>query len=195
MTSPFKQIDLPFKSGDIAFFFTDGVEEAQRFLRDSSFQGYSLTEEDIKSGKVAATFKPTESVEPMGVERVQAILDSVMKKRTYKLEKMLNPLGDEELIFDFSSCTGRVQDAIMALVAVEKIFRMNPDPSAGANDRVHIDRKVDAFLKEHFIQYGRYFHHPLDISDLPNFESYAYYSHIKEDDQYDDLTLMGIRKK
>jgi hypothetical protein len=57
---------------------------------------------------------------------------------------------------------------------------------------VEVDRNIDAFLKKHFKQYNRYFQR---IVTSEEDRSYVTYSGLKEDDQYDDLTILAIRKK
>ncbi len=81
---------------------------------------------------------------------------------------------------------------MLALIAVEKVFRLYLDPSAGPSDVIYVDRKIDAFLKEHFRQYSLYFGHPVaGAAD----SDHALYSHVREDSQYDDLTILAIRRK
>jgi hypothetical protein len=123
---------------------------------------------------------------------VYKIINAVMNRESYSLEKWHNPIAGEELLFDFSDCDGSIEDAILAIIAVDKVFRINPDPSAAEADQVDVDRNIDAFLKKHFKQYERYFH-----TAVPSDEerSHVTYSHLKEDEQYDDLTILAIRKK
>ncbi|MCX7787135.1 MAG: SpoIIE family protein phosphatase [Spirochaetes bacterium] len=187
MKSPFQQILVPMKAGDILLLFTDGVEEAHRKLRKPDFSILQLPPQ--KEGE-----EPVED-EMMGFERIKGIVEAVMSKGTFRLEKLYSPVPNEELIFDFSSCEPTAESTVLALVAVEKIFRMYPDPRAGAENRVMVDEKVDAFLKKTFLQYDRYFHHPIPNPRQLDFPNYNFYTHIMEDDQYDDLTLLAIRKK
>jgi len=182
-------------AGDFVLFYTDGVEEAKRILRDSSYKVRPVTEDDIKNGLVPPDMKPGTEDEMMGPERNQEIIGAVMARGEFFLKKIFNPLGDEELVFDFSTCEPTVENAIMALVSVEKIFRMYPSPKAGPDNRIMVDAKVDEFLKKHFRQYSRYFHHPLPNPNPEDYGNYNFYTHMMEDDQYDDLTLIGIRKK
>jgi hypothetical protein len=72
------------------------------------------------------------------------------------------------------------------------VYRMIPDPHAAESNRVMVDTKVAAFLEQHFKQYGSYFGHPLKEQALPG---YVTFSHAKEDDQYDDLTILVVRRK
>jgi len=131
--------------------------------------------------------------EEMGPDRVQAIINAVMNRQVYTLHKWHNPEGDEkELRFDFSSCQGSVEEVIKALVSVEKMFRCYRNPAATENNRVLVDKTIDAFLKEHFLQYR---HYCSFTRENPGNSAYMYYTHISEDEQYDDLTILGIKRK
>ena len=125
------------------------------------------------------------------IERIYAVVDAVMKGGTFRLKKYHNPIPDEEFNFDFSSCTASVRDAVLAMAALDKVFRLSPDPSAGPNDRIRVDVNIDGFLKEHFVEYSRYFQSPVPDEQFPE---YVYFPHLREDDQYDDLTILGVRK-
>jgi hypothetical protein len=80
----------------------------------------------------------------------------------------------------------------MALVSVEKMFRCYKDPRAGEDSRVLVDKKLDQFLRNHFLQYRAYCSW---TRENPGNDAYMYYTHINEDEQYDDLTILGIRRK
>jgi hypothetical protein len=129
----------------------------------------------------------------MGPDRVQEIINAVMNREVYTLHKWHNPEGeDNDLKFDFSDCSGRVEEVIMALVSVEKMFRCYKDPKADDDSKVLVDKKADEFLKTHFLQYRDYCSY---TREYPGNEAYMYYTRIKEDDQYDDLTILGIKRK
>jgi hypothetical protein len=77
-------------------------------------------------------------------------------------------------------------------VSAEKVFRMVLTPNAGDGNKVAVDAKIDAFLKKHFLQYQKYFAHPLEgQKDDP----YVHFSHLVEDEQRDDLTFLVVRRK
>ncbi|MFQ3621619.1 MAG: SpoIIE family protein phosphatase, partial [Spirochaetales bacterium] len=187
MKSPFQQIQLPLKKGDILLLFTDGVEEAHRKLRKPDFSILQIPSE--KEGE-----EPVED-EMMGSDRIKGVVEAVMARRSFRLEKLYSPIPNEELVFDFSSCDPIAESVVLALVSVEKIFRMYPDPKAGLENRIMVDIKVDDFLKKTFLQYSRYFHHPVPNPRPTDFPNYNFYTHMMEDDQYDDLTLLAIQKK
>ncbi len=192
MKSGFPSIPYTFEHGDFLFLFTDGVEEAQRVFRDADFNRIKCSEPGLKEGDLHDTHPYGNETEELGIPRIQQIVKAVLTGGTYRLYKYHNPVKDEELTFDFSACAGTAEDAVLAMVSVEKIFRIYPDTSAGPADRVKIDVKIHQFLKEHFLQYRFYFRNPVKNTAE---ENYVVFSHLKEDSQYDDLTVLGINRK
>jgi hypothetical protein len=80
----------------------------------------------------------------------------------------------------------------MALASVEKVFRLWRNQGSSEISRILVDRKVDSFLQKHFVEYSIMLPQTEDSRENPG---YRYYIGVKEDDQYDDLTLLGIRRK
>ncbi|TFG65225.1 MAG: HAMP domain-containing protein, partial [Spirochaetales bacterium] len=193
MKGGYKQVTYKMKAGDCMFLYTDGIEETTRMFRDSSFKPIICQEPGFKEGEMHGNHRwgDTEGVERLEAERVQEVLNAVLNRSTFRFTKYHNPIPDEEFIFDFSSCQGTVEEAVLGLVAVQNVFRLVKDPSAGTNDRVNIDFKVDGFIKKHFTQYSSYFAHPVEASTT---SAAAVYSHLKQDEQYDDLTILSVRK-
>jgi hypothetical protein len=175
--------------GDILFLYTDGIEEAKRKFRDLSFKEILCTEGIIDTPH--ENHIVGQGDEEMGIGRVEAVINAVMNRQVYTLKKYHNPEGDKELQFDFTHCAGTVEETIMALISVEKIFRIYKSPSAGKETRILVDKKVDEFLKDCFLQYRYYCH---NTRDYPENNMYMYYTHVNEDAQYDDLTIMGIKR-
>jgi hypothetical protein len=183
--------------GDMLLLYTDGIEEAKRKFRGSLFQeilcaGGSDTDGVASAGTIHGNHSAGQGDEELGADRVEAIINAVMNKQVYTLNKYHNPEGEVDLQFDFSSCAGTVEETIMAMVSVEKIFRVYRDPGAGRDSRVLVDKKIDSFLKAHFRQYRTYCSQSMEA---PGSEAYMYYTHVKEDEQYDDLTIIGIHRK
>ena len=79
----------------------------------------------------------------------------------------------------------------MALVSVEKVFRMYRRKNPNLSDRVKVDRKIDEFLRLHFKEYSEWC---MNRSDIENDPIHIYYHGILEDPQFDDLTLIAIKK-
>ena len=186
----YKVQTLTIDKGDILLLYTDGIEEAKRKFRDSNFKQITCT-----AGPADTPHENHlcgQADEEMGPERVETIINAVMAKEVYTLRKYHNGEGDIELQFDFTTCENHVENVIMALVSVEKMFRCYKPDDAGEDSRVLVDKKVDEFLKNHFLQYRRYCSHTREYPENPE---YMYYTHIKEDEQYDDLTMLGIKRK
>jgi len=191
--SGFKPATERLESGDTLFLITDGMEEAQRLFRGRDFQPISLEQdEQIDGDGETVTFTKGSGFEQLGISRVQRIVAAVFNRGAYELHKHRDPTPQEQYVFDFSACRGTVDEAVLALIAVEKVFRLYLDPSAGPGDTVYVDSKIDAFLKDHFRQYSLYFGHPVEAAVDPEHKTY---SHLKEDAQYDDLTILAIRRK
>ncbi|MDR2211920.1 MAG: SpoIIE family protein phosphatase [Spirochaetaceae bacterium] len=182
---------LTIDHGDILFLFTDGIEEAKRRFRNADF--VEILCEEGEKDTPHATHTVGQGDEEMGPDRVEAIINAVMNREAYVLHKYHNPEGENrDLSFDFTNCEGKVEEAIMAMVSVEKIFRIYKDSRATAENQVLVDKKVDAFLRKHFQQYRNYCY---DTRETPGNDEYMYYTHLKEDEQYDDLTILGVNRK
>jgi serine phosphatase RsbU (regulator of sigma subunit) len=178
--------------GDILFLYTDGIEEAKRKFRNADFKEVLCAEGGLPVDTPHETHSVGQADEEMGPDRVEAIINAVMNKEVYSLYKYHNPEGEQTLQFDFTNCEGTEEECIMAMVSVEKMFRAYKPTNAAEDHRVLVDKKVDAFLKEHFRQYRLYCSSTQKFLDS---ENYMYYTHLKEDEQYDDLTILGIKRK
>jgi hypothetical protein len=198
----FPMQSLTLDPGDFLLLYTDGIEEAKRFFRDPALRElvywrsddtFTLAADGIErhGAKEGETEKGIAD-EDIGYERVKEIVEAVLSRGRFELTKLRNPDPQERFVFDFTSCEGTFEEAIIALVSVEKVFRMYRDPRAGESDRVIVDRKVDEFLRGHFEQYRAYAAGVRDHSEL---REYVYYAHVREDAQYDDLTILGVRKR
>ena len=174
--------------------YTDGIEDSKRFFRNSE-------NEIIKF--IPNTDKPIENNtdingidgEEFGKERIKKIIESVFLKEKYQLIKKENPITDKNLkmIFDFTTLTGSTEDVIMALVSVEKIFRLYQTTSK--YDYSLVDKKIDKFLQQHFNRYDAICNSKEELTNIDLKDEYINYISIKEEDQTDDLTLVAIKKK
>ncbi len=193
MKSGFPQFPLTLDHGDVLFLPTDGVDEAKRFLRDASFEVITCQEPGLKEGDYhLGTHKWGTDNEDFGKDRMDEFITGVFSKSRVKLVRHHNPIPNEELEFDFSSCEGTVKEAVLSVVSAEKVFRLVLAPTAGDGNKVAVDAKIDAFLQKHFLQYPRYFSHRLE--GQPD-DPYVHFSHLLEDEQRDDLTILVVRRK
>ncbi|HTX71257.1 MAG TPA: PP2C family serine/threonine-protein phosphatase, partial [Rectinemataceae bacterium] len=194
MKNPMMQIVRSFERNDILLLYTDGIEEAKRHFRNADFAVIECT--GAAKDQPHENHQGGQDNEEFGYDRLTAILAAVDGRGSYRLQKHHNPIPGELLSFDFSGCTGSLEEKVLALVSVEKVFRMYPDPSATESDFVLVDAKVDAFLERHFDQYRLYCSRKRPYVDPQNDNpGYLLYAGIREDDQYDDLTILGIRRK
>jgi serine phosphatase RsbU (regulator of sigma subunit) len=175
---------------DILLLYTDGIEESKRIFRDGSYRGITCTVGN--AGETHGNHVAGERGEELGGKRLTDIINAVLRQETYSLHKWHNPEGKQELVFDYSRCSGKIEEIIMALIAAEKMFRCYRHPRATEANRVLVDKKIDAFLKSHFLQYEKYCSRTKEC--LGN-NSYIYYTHLLEDAQYDDLSILGIKRK
>ncbi len=195
----FPEYYLTLETNDVLVFFTDGIEESKRVFRDENENLYTITESDVESKRVRADILPGQGDEEFGIPRIHEILDAVGHKRPYRLSQ---ELSDEQLDFAFDQCPYTARDFTMALVAVEKIFRCYKPKNPGKDDVVKIDKVVDDYLAKYFAQYAQYFGAKVSTEGgqdravaLREDAFYRYYSALQEDEQYDDLTVLMIRKK
>jgi len=193
MKSGFPQFPINLDHGDVLFLPTDGVDEAKRFLRNASFEVITCQEPGLKEGEYHLnTHKWGTDNEDFGKDRMDDFITGVFTKSRVKLVRHHNPIPNEELEFDFAACEGTVKEAVLAVVSAEKLFRLVRAPTAGDGNKVAVDGKIDTFLKKHFLQYERYFSHRLE--GQPD-DPYAHFSHLIEDEQRDDLTILVVRRK
>lgn len=190
MKSPYKTVQRKLEVGDMMLLYTDGIEEGQRKFRDTNFNVITCAVGE-KKDDVHLNHSYGQDNEQIGADRVKDIVETIISKGKYTLIKHHNPIANEVLTFDFSNSTGSVEDVIMGLVSIEKIFRMYKDSKSNDSQVVKVDTKVDEYLEKHFDQY-RLFCGNKRVND--KHPEYREYLGVKEDAQYDDLTLLGIQK-
>ena len=210
MKGGYKVEKFNLKKSDILFLYTDGIEESTRYFRDSSCNIAECREPGLKTGEIHETHKAGERSEQLEAKRVQDVIEAVLNRKKYVLKKYHSPNPNEKLEFDFEKCDGTIKDAITALAAVEKVFRIYKKPeSAGkverteitldgktksliqiSGDGIKIDRKIDAFLAKTFSLYDFYCKNKVDMGE----QNYVYYTGVSEDSQSDDLTLLAIER-
>ena len=189
-TSGYRVQTLSLDHGDILLLYTDGIEESKRYFHDALYD--EINGYDGEDGMPHGSQLAEKWGEAMGPERVHGIVNAVMNRDVYRMNKWHNPEGDMDLCFDYSDCNGEPEEVIMALIAAEKMFRCYRDSRTAAGDGVLIEKKADAFLRAHFSQYSEYCSHTRECHEN---SSYIYYDYLKEDEQYDDLAILGIMRK
>jgi hypothetical protein len=178
---------VTFDPGDILFLYTDGIEDAERKFRDRQRREIPCPEGPRCAPHGDHLAGPR--AEELGASRGRESSNAVMNRRRYTLHRCHTPDGEDLLHFDFTNCEGLVEEAVMALISVEKIFRSYRVPEEKS---VPVDKKVDRFLQAHFLQYRDYCFPPQEI---PGNDEILVYPCLKEDDQYDDITILGVQRK
>ncbi len=186
----FPQVTQRLERGDVLVLVTDGFEESHRTFRAEDGAEAACTDESHTGGVPLATHKKGELKEEFSIPRILAVFDAFFAKRTYRLERH-HTAGAETLEFDFTGCSNTLEEAVLALVSVERVYRTFHDPQTEPKDRIEMETKVDDFLAKHFRQYASYF------GEQPQHDPKATYraiTGIKEDIQDDDLTVVLLRR-
>jgi len=191
ISTAYNVIKYPLKKNDILFLYTDGIEESQSKFKDKNFN-------NILKGADSNEFE----YEEFSNERIKDVVETYFKKGKYVLKREHPQNPNEHLEFDFASCSGEIDDMILALSSIEKVFRFYKKPNATGDvekdaigngvihgNAVRVDRRIDEFLKRTFNMYDYYCSNQKDI-DVQN---YIYYLNIDEDKQEDDLTIYAIK--
>lgn len=179
--------------GDTLFFFTGGIEDSARMFRDKRFRVTTCQEPGLRDNEEhGGTHLKGSDNEFLGMPRIYGVINSVFNRRRYILGKYHNPSHEEELSFDFTNCEGKAEEAILAVVSVEKVFRLLPPRAAKSKEHVYVDQQIDNFLKKHFEQYQNYFSRVVESDEGDNT---VRFKHLREDEQLDDLTMLAIRRK
>ncbi len=189
-------VKIHLNQNDVLLLYTDGIEDSKRFFRNDENE---IVKYIPNTDKIIEDKNDNSGInsEEFGKDRIKNIIESVFAKEKYQLIKKENPIKnrDMKLIFDFKSLEGTPEDIIMALISVEKIFRLYNTPAATIYDYGVVDKKIDNFLQLHFNKYDvictkRTEHQNPDLRN-----EYMLYESMKEEEQTDDLTLVAIKKK
>ncbi len=206
--TPYRTVKRRLNPGDILLLYTDGIEESMRSFRDADFQPFACT--DVPNGEPHENHRGGDDSEELGPERLEAFNLAFDARGRYAIERQHDEAHKDELrSFDLSSVSGSLEERIIGMIALEKVWRLYYDPKRSPEDSIIIDKRVEAFLEKHFEQFRLLFRarepitqklerkgrdgkvEVVEIED-PN---YVRYRGLSEDDQWDDLTLLGIRKK
>ena len=222
----YKVEKLNLNHGDVLYLYTDGIDEAERLVRDQNYVVKQTVQEDVRvdprTGQETKNVQVLDEKEQFGVERVVDVIESIVNHKKYVLKKLDNPNQTEVLEFDFTSCKGTIDETIIGLAAVERVFRMVKTPTVRADDEIEVEKFVDEFLKEHFVLYSKYCtpvssvtvaepekkkrrrksdahteaQNMADVEKQRALEdpNMTRYAYVVEDKQADDITLIAIRR-
>ena len=171
--------------------FTDGFEDSKRQFRDANGAIVKCDAPGLKAHEDhLGTHEWNEDYERMTEGRILGIFEAFFHKGVYRIQRSHLP-APETLEFDFGSCSDSLEEAVLALVSVERVYRTYRDPQTTPKDSITVERQVDEYLRKHFMQYKSYFgdgkidEKSVDFCAIPN---------VKEDIQFDDLTVLLVRR-
>lgn len=201
MRGGFKVEKILLNPGDVLYLYTDGIDEAERKLRDSLFAIQTTTVEEERFNRETKQTEKVKRIEELkeqfGQERINEVIEAVMNRKNFVLKRDQDPSKDY-LEFDFTSCQGTIEESIVALAAVERVFRMVKTPTVRVDNEIEIDAPLDEFLKEHFKLYTKYCV-PLQATAADDERlkdpNTIVYTNVIEDHQADDITLIAIKRK
>jgi len=178
----YEYIRPPEKAGEI--FKAESTED----LIDAA-----LDEEHLRVKKDSSIYKQinaSQDNEEFDPRRIDDVVEAVMSRGKYTLERRCDLTIGRPLHFDFTTLNGNSEDAVMALASVEKVFRIIPDASMDSRNKpVKVDRKIVDFLKDHFDEFDDFYSHPVGEET-----GYIYFAGMQEDPQDDDLTIWAYER-
>lgn len=209
MKGGYKIEKVVLKKNDILYLYTDGIDEAERMMRNENFDVKQTKKEEVRFNRSTHKEETVEQIldlkEQFGQERITAIVEAVLNRKEFLLEKSENPI-DEVLRFDFSNCEGTIDESILALAAIERVFRMVKYPDVQKDNQIEIYKMLDDFLRNTFNLYDKYCI-PLENDNTENLSlqdiekqqtledpNTTRYSFIQEDKQADDITMIAIKR-
>lgn len=181
----YKVEKIHLKPGDMIVLYTDGIEESVRVCRNQNYEPIQV-DGDLPDTKKA-------KYELFGERNILKIIEAVLNKEVFILEKDDNPDEKEVLAFDFTTCPGTTEDVVTAVAAIEKVFRMYKPSSVLKTDFISVDKQIDHFLKKYFKLYNEYCINKVDSTDDYVFSNYLDYEYLMEDEQKDDLTFLVVK--
>ncbi len=188
------------EKGDALTLFTDGFEDSEYYFRDSSLARVShpasrFTDEFVDNAGLTAATRENPDIavyrEQFGSARVAELVNAAFRGELFVFRRTLG-LADEELILDFSGLPRNPETVALGMVAAATVFRIQPHPHGLGDRPVRVDRNIDNLLRQCFNRYARYFGHPLPDRDRDS--QYVWFTHLLEDEQPDDLTVLIVRR-
>jgi serine phosphatase RsbU (regulator of sigma subunit) len=221
--SPFHLFDYQLAPGDIMILATDGIEESARFFRGDDYDHRAAeypklyySQEEFREIYESAPERFREMLiwdntnqdlkEEFSTERMVEIIEQVMMQGSYRLERYTARDKKEVIEFDYSGLPPTSESLVTAVMAAEKVFRIDRAPLGAEVELVRVDTRLNEFMKERLNIYTRLFGDPVEDKERPDYdearedrqelqEEYVYFSGLIEEVQSDDLTILAVRKK
>ncbi len=212
--------------GDVLILATDGIEESARYFRMEEFDRraglypklrYERDEYEEVLETVPERFRDMlmwdenenahDLKEEFSTKRLIAIIEQAMVQGSYRLERYTARDKNESIEFDYAGLPPTTESMVTAVMAAEKVFRIDRAPLGAEVDLVRVDAKLNEFLKQRLNIYSRLFGEPVADEQRPDYDEgkpkerqelqreYVYFPGLIEEVQSDDLTILSIRKK
>lgn len=191
--------------GDILLLYSDGMEDPIHRFRDENGVVRKCTELPGAADEHPHHDRDAEA-EHLGPDRLGEFIEAYDRRDAFTLRHDHATDRDLTMGFDFRKAEGSLEERVIAYLAVGKVFSIY-DWNAGDDATILVDRRIDAFLRKFFDQYDLVFRkrervdlktgrqdaegRDIVIED-PN---YVRFRGIREDEQYDDLSIAAIRRK
>ena len=192
MKKPFVQVTRKLGHGDALMLYTDGIEEAKRRFRDRDYKVVECA--DAEKDQPHENHTGGQDNEEFGYERITR--SSRRWPRAAAIASRSTTTRRRRT--SFPSTSPRAATASKRRSSPSSRSRRcsgsTRTPRPAQKDAVLVDQKVDEFLERHFDQYRLYCSDKKPYADAEN-PGYLLYQGIREDSQYDDLTLLAIRRK
>lgn len=191
--------------GDVLLLYSDGMEDPIHRFRDAAGQVRKCTELPGAADEHLHHDRDAEA-EHLGPERLDAFIAAYDRREVFALHHDHESDRDLAMSFDFTRAEGLLEERVLAYLAVGKVFSIY-DWNAGEEHSILVDRRIDAFLRRFFDQYDLVFRNREKVEirtgrqdaegrdiviEDPN---YVRFRGIREDEQYDDLSIAAIRRK
>jgi hypothetical protein len=191
--------------GDVLLLYSDGMEDAIHRFRDAEGRVKKCSEIP-DAGEEHLHHNAGEDNEHIGPQRVDAFIAAYDNRQVYHLHHDHESDRDLMMSFDFTKATGDLSERAIAYVAVGRVFCIH-DYNAGPDDEILVDKRVDAFLERFLDQYELVFRNreavevktgdknPDGTERIVEDPNYVRFRGIRDEEQYDDLSIVAIRRK
>ena len=191
-------IIIPLDEGDVANGRggDDGIAGSSRICTDESQVPIKpdtvdwQSDRNLEPASDPNTKQHTQVREYLGYGRILAIIHAVVQSGTFQLTRFRDPVPGELLVFDFSGIDPTIGNVVHAIYALELVFRLRLDPTAGAEDTITVPEDVAMLLEHTFSGWDRFFGGRIESVAAQNpIPGYRTYSHIRSDLERDRSLL------
>jgi hypothetical protein len=134
--------------------------------------------------------------EELGSGRIERLAEAVAASATFDLGRFRDTEPSELMRLDFTATEPRVEVLVMALEALELVFRLRPRSESSDDSALLLDQQLADFLETHFNGYARFFGMPSTINaDLSQYESnpLVRFERVSTDEGWGDAFALAIR--